>query len=56
MADEQLTQAKSVADWLGGTISVKHADRAHDTREEAGTHINKLADTKMTFPAHRKAK
>lgn len=35
-ADEQLTQAKSVADWLDGAISLKYADRARDTRQEAG--------------------
>ncbi|PWE31078.1 hypothetical protein C4N9_04835 [Pararhodobacter marinus] len=35
-ADEQLTQAKSVADWLDGAISLKYADRAKDTRQEAG--------------------
>ena len=35
-ADEQLTQAKSVADWLDGAISLKYADRAQDTRQEAG--------------------
>ncbi len=35
-ADEQLTQAKSVADWLDGAISLQYADRARDTRQEAG--------------------
>ncbi len=35
-ADEQLTQAKSVADWLDGAISLKYADRAQNTRQEAG--------------------
>ena len=35
-ADEQLTQAKSVADWLDGAISLKYADRAQDTRQDAG--------------------
>ncbi len=35
-ADEQLTQAKSVADWLDGAIALKYADRAQDTRQEAG--------------------
>lgn len=35
-AEEQLTQAKSVADWLDGAISLKYADRAQDTRREAG--------------------
>ena len=35
-ADEQLTQAKSVADWLDGAISLKYADRAQDTRQVAG--------------------
>ena len=35
-ADEQLTQATSVADWLDGAISRKYADRAQDTRQEAG--------------------
>lgn len=35
-ADEQLTQAKSVADWLDGAISLKYADRAQDARQEAG--------------------
>lgn len=35
-AEEQLTQAKSVADWLDGAISLKYADRARDTRHEAG--------------------
>ena len=35
-AEEQLTQAKSVADWLDGAISLKYADRAQDTHQEAG--------------------
>ena len=35
-AEEQLTQAKSVADWLDGAISLKYADRAQDTRQVAG--------------------
>lgn len=35
-AEEQLAQAKSVADWLDGAISLKYADRAQDTRQEAG--------------------
>lgn len=35
-AEEQLTQAKSVADWLDGAIALKYADRAQDTRQEAG--------------------
>lgn len=35
-AEEQLTQAKSVADWLDGAISLKYADRAQDSRQEAG--------------------
>ncbi|MGA0543021.1 hypothetical protein [Neotabrizicola sp. VNH66] len=34
--EEQLTQAKSVADWLDGAISLKYADRAQNTRQEAG--------------------
>lgn len=36
VAEEQLTQAKTVADWLDGAISLKYADRAQDTRQEAG--------------------
>lgn len=36
MADEQLTQAKSIADWLDGAISLKYADRAGEFRHEAG--------------------
>jgi len=36
MADEQLTQAKSISDWLDGAISLKYADRAGDFRHEAG--------------------
>ena len=35
-AEEQLTQAKSVADWLDGAIALKYADRAQDTRQGAG--------------------
>ena len=35
-AEEQLTQAKSVADWLDGAISLKYAGRAQDSRQEAG--------------------
>ena len=35
-AEEQLTQAKSVADWLDGAISLKYADRAQTTRHGAG--------------------
>ena len=36
MADEQLTQAKSLSDWLDGAISLKYADRAGEFRHEAG--------------------
>ena len=36
MADEQLTQAKSLSDWLDGAISLKYADRASEFRHEAG--------------------
>lgn len=35
-ADQQLTQAKSVADWLDGAISLKYADRAAEYRHDAG--------------------
>ena len=35
-ADEQLTQAKSVADWLDGAIALKYADRAQYARQGAG--------------------
>ena len=35
-ADQQLTQAKTVADWLDGAISLKYADRAAECRAEAG--------------------
>ena len=34
-ADQQLTQAKTVADWLDGAISLKYADRAAECRAEA---------------------
>lgn len=34
-ADEQLTQAKSLSDWLDGAISLKYADRAAECRHEA---------------------
>jgi len=34
-ADHQLTQAKTVADWLDGAISLKYADRATACRNEA---------------------
>ena len=35
-ADQQLAQAKSLADWLEGAISLKYADRAQTTRHGAG--------------------
>ena len=35
-ADQQLAQAKSLADWLDGAISLKYADRAQTTRRGAG--------------------
>jgi hypothetical protein len=35
-ADQQLAQAKSLADWLDGAISLKYADRAQTTRHGAG--------------------
>ena len=35
-ADQKLTQAKMVADWLDGAISLKYADRATERRAEAG--------------------
>ena len=52
-ADEQLTQAKSVADWLDGAISLKYADRAQDTRQEAGkdTGTIRFADGAVTVVA-----
>lgn len=34
-ADQQLTQAKTVADWLDGAISLKYADRAAEFRHGA---------------------
>ncbi|MBO6885289.1 MAG: hypothetical protein JJ869_17180 [Marivita sp.] len=35
-AEQQLAQAKSLADWLEGAISLKYADRAQTTRHGAG--------------------
>jgi len=35
-ADQQLTQAKTVSDWLDGAISLKYADRAAEYRHESG--------------------
>ena len=35
-ADQQLTQAKTVSDWLDGAISLKYADRAAECRSRAG--------------------
>lgn len=35
-ADQQLAQAKSLAEWLDGAISLKYADRAQTTRHGAG--------------------
>ncbi|WP_420397243.1 hypothetical protein [Nioella sp.] len=35
-AYQQLAQAKSLADWLDGAISLKYADRAQTTRHGAG--------------------
>ena len=35
-ADQQLTQAKMVSDWLDGAISLKYADRAAEFRHGAG--------------------
>ena len=35
-ADQQLTQAKTVSDWLDGAISLKYAERAAECRSEAG--------------------
>jgi len=35
-ADQQLTQAKMVSDWLDGAISLKYADRAAEYRHGAG--------------------
>ena len=35
-ADQQLAQAKSLADWLDGAISLKYADRAQATRHGEG--------------------
>ena len=36
VADQQLAQAKSLADWLDGAISLKYADRAQTTRHGEG--------------------
>ena len=35
-ADQQLTQAKTVSDWLDGAISLKYAERAAECRSKAG--------------------
>ena len=35
-ADQQLTQTKTVSDWLDGAISLKYAERASECRHEAG--------------------
>ena len=35
-ADQQLSQAKTVSDWLEGAISLKYADRAAEYRHESG--------------------
>ncbi len=35
-ADQQLTQAKTVSDWLDGAISLKYAERAAECRHDAG--------------------
>ena len=35
-ADQQLTQAKTVSDWLDGAISLKYGDRAAECRHDAG--------------------
>ncbi len=35
-ADQQLKQAKTVADWLDGAISLKYADHAAEYRRDAG--------------------
>ena len=40
-ADQQLTQAKTVSDWIDGAIALKYAERAtehlHDAGKETGT-------------------
>ena len=35
-ADQQLTQAKTVSDWLDGAIALKYAERAAKCRSKAG--------------------
>jgi len=35
-ADQQLTQAKTVLDWLDGAIALKYAERAAECRSKAG--------------------
>lgn len=35
-ADHQFTLARLLSDWLDGAISLKYADRAQDSRQEAG--------------------
>ncbi|WP_137703156.1 hypothetical protein [Marimonas lutisalis] len=35
-AQQDLQRAKTVSDWLEGAIALKYADRAHDSRQEAG--------------------
>ena len=35
-ADQRLKQARTVADWLDGAISVKYAKRAANCRRDAG--------------------
>ncbi len=41
-ADERLKQAKMVADWLDGAISIKYADRAAACRLDAGKDTGRI--------------
>ena len=35
-ADQQVSQAKTISDWLDGAISLKYADRASECRHDEG--------------------
>jgi hypothetical protein len=52
-ADQQLTQAKTVSDWLGSAIALKYAERAAECRSKAGkdTGTIRFADGGVTVIA-----
>ena len=52
-ADQQVSQAKTISDWLDGAISLKYADRVSECRQDGGkdTGTIRFEDSSVTVIA-----